>query len=43
MLLKRKKTVITESLVKTKENPVVVGELFKTYIVAQSGEDMLFV
>lgn len=37
----KKKTVIVENSVKTKENPVVVGELFKTYIVAQSGEDML--
>lgn len=37
----KKKTVIIENSVKTKENPVVVGELFKTYIVAQSGEDML--
>lgn len=37
----KKETVIVENPVPAKVKPVVIGELFKTYIVAQAGEDML--
>lgn len=36
----KKETAIIDD-VKPEEKPVVIGELFKTYIVAQSGDDML--
>lgn len=37
----KKETAIIVDEVKPEEKPVVIGELFKTYIVAQSGDDML--
>lgn len=37
----KKQSEIIDNVVKPKEKPVVIGELFKTYIVAQSGDDML--
>ena len=36
-----RESVITEKKIDDKIKPVVIGELFKTYIVAQAGEDML--
>ncbi|MGN0634315.1 MAG: DNA mismatch repair endonuclease MutL [Oscillospiraceae bacterium] len=36
-------TVAFEKDIKTEEKPVVIGELFKTYIVAQCGDDMLLI
>lgn len=36
-----KKSVVVEKAEEEKIKPVVVGELFKTYIVAQAGDDML--
>lgn len=38
---KHKESVIIEDAPKPKVKPIVIGELFKTYIVAQAGEDML--
>lgn len=38
---KQKESVIVEKTEQPKAKPVVIGELFKTYIVAQAGEDML--
>ena len=37
----KKESAIIDDEVKPEEKPVVIGELFKTYIVAQSGDDML--
>ncbi|MBR4622386.1 MAG: DNA mismatch repair endonuclease MutL [Ruminococcus sp.] len=36
-----RRTEITDDSYKEEVKPVVIGELFKTYIVAQAGEDML--
>ena len=39
---KQKETVIVEKM-ERKSKPVVIGELFKTYIVAQAGDEMLLI
>ena len=38
---RQKESVVVDNVDEPKVKPVVVGELFKTYIVAQAGEDML--
>ena len=39
---KQKETVIVEKM-ERKAKPIVIGELFKTYIVAQAGDEMLLI
>ncbi|MBQ9375397.1 MAG: DNA mismatch repair protein MutL, partial [Ruminococcus sp.] len=39
----KNKTVVVDDIQQPKQNPVVIGELFKTYIVAQVGDEMLLI
>lgn len=38
---RKRESVVEEATVKPKAKPIVIGELFKTYIIAQAGDEML--